>query len=598
MNMGRNFLKSLAVFCILGIIFLGSLPMPYFTSDVRFEIVGLAKSEKMSQPIANWTFMVYMSADCNLEGAGVEDINEMEVVGSTPQVNVVVQCDRIDGEDTSNGDWKDCKRFYITKDSDETTISSKVVEEMGEVNMGDPETLVNFTYWVHDTYPAQHYALILWNHGGAFWGVCWDDTNNDYLNMANLSYALAKTKEYYGKKLDIVAFDACLMGELEVLYQIKNYCDYAVGSEPTEPGDGWPYELILPSLVHNPSMSPTDLCKEIVNDYVTSYTDGKDNPSDTVSVTMGAFDMAKFEDVWFAMNVLSIHLANNARKYNELLRYVRSRTTGFDPGHVAFLDITQYPMYDVGDFIDQLLSPLPGPGTLSQYILDANLRNAAKSVLDSVKKCVFSFAAGARYPNAYGMTIYFPCGNNSLNDQSPRTEYDPRYNLIEFAKDCYWDEFLDCYSKIKNANNLPPAVKINSPIRDEIVKVDIKDKKVEILGSATDDGGVSAVYVKIDDADWLTAEGTANWVYKWKNPKPGLHIIYAKANDGSQDSPVQTAEFFIKITGSETNLIFGMQPVVIAGVAICAGVAVGIVSFWQKPRLGQMLKKLKERFTH
>jgi hypothetical protein len=157
---------------------------------------------------------------------------------------------------------------------------------------------------------------------------------------------------------------------------------------------------------------------------------------------------------------------------------------------------------------------------------------------------------------------------------------------------------LDCYSKIKNANNLPPAVKINSPIRDETVEVDIKDKNLEIVGSATDDGEVSAVYVKIDDGDWLPAEGTANWAYEWKNPKPGLHVVYVKANDGTQDSPIQSAEFFVKITGSESNLIFGMQPMVIAGIAVCAGVAVGIVAFWQKNRLGLIVKKLKERFTN
>jgi ABC-type lipoprotein release transport system permease subunit len=54
----------------------------------------------------------------------------------------------------------------------------------------------------------------------------------------------------------------------------------------------------------------------------------------------------------------------------------------------------------------------------------------------------------------------------------------------------------------------------------------------------------------------------------------------------------------VKITGSESNLIFGMQPMVIAGIAVCAGVAVGIVAFWQKNRLGLIVKKLKERFTN
>ncbi len=570
----------------------GSLPIPYFEEKFSFEVTPVADSVTLTKPMKNWTFMVYMSGDCNLEGAAVHDMNEMETIGSSDEVNIVVQLDRIAGEDTSNGDWEDCKRFYVEKDDDFATITSPIVQEMGEPNMGDPETLINFTTWVKDNYPAQNYALVLWNHGGAFWGVCWDDTNGDYLNMANLSYALKKTKEYYGKKLNVVGFDACLMGELEVLYEIKDYCDYAVGAEPTEPGDGWPYELILPPLVHNPAMPPTELCKEIVNDYIMSYTDGKDDPSDTAGVTMAAYDMNKFEDAWYAFNIFSIHLAANARKYNELLRWVRSRTTGFDPAHVAFLDITNYPMYDVGDFMVTLLSPGPFQSQAPGLILDANLRNAAKAVLSAVKNCVFAFGAGARYPNALGMTMYFPCGNNSINDASPRTVYDPRYGQTQFAKDCYWDEFLDCYMNIKNAINLPPAVKINTPIRDAIVSTDINDREVEIFGSASDDGGVAAVMVQIDGGEWMPAQGTANWNFEWKNAKPGRHVVSAKATDGTLDSPVQSAEFYVNITGTESNLIFGMQPTVIAGIAAAAVVAVGIVAFWQRRKIAPFMNKL------
>ena len=44
---------------------------------------------------AEWTVMVYLDADNNLESAGIDDINEMEIVGSTSEVNIVVQVDRI-----------------------------------------------------------------------------------------------------------------------------------------------------------------------------------------------------------------------------------------------------------------------------------------------------------------------------------------------------------------------------------------------------------------------------------------------------------------------------------------------------------------------
>ena len=62
-----------------------------------------------------WTFLINLDADNNLEEFGIKDVNELEVVGSTDEVNFVVQFDRIDGYDESNDDWTSTKRFYVTK---------------------------------------------------------------------------------------------------------------------------------------------------------------------------------------------------------------------------------------------------------------------------------------------------------------------------------------------------------------------------------------------------------------------------------------------------------------------------------------------------
>ena len=91
---------------------------------------------------AEWTFLVYLDGDNNLEGAGIDDVNEMEMVGSTPEVNIVVQFDRIDGYDTSNGDWDDTRRGIITKDSTSLIVSN--LTSIGEKNMGDPHPLAEF----------------------------------------------------------------------------------------------------------------------------------------------------------------------------------------------------------------------------------------------------------------------------------------------------------------------------------------------------------------------------------------------------------------------------------------------------------------------
>jgi hypothetical protein len=44
-----------------------------------------------------WTVMVFLNAANNLEPYGIEDMNEMEKIGSTRDVNVVVELAALQG---------------------------------------------------------------------------------------------------------------------------------------------------------------------------------------------------------------------------------------------------------------------------------------------------------------------------------------------------------------------------------------------------------------------------------------------------------------------------------------------------------------------
>lgn len=115
--------------------------------------------------------------------------------------------------------------------------------------MGDPNVLVNFTNWGITNYEADHYYLILWSHGDG-WETGEDNSQNNDLRTYELKYALSKIKEANnGLKLDIVGFDACRMGLLEVDYQLVDYADIAIGSEKDVEWDGLPYDMVLERLV-------------------------------------------------------------------------------------------------------------------------------------------------------------------------------------------------------------------------------------------------------------------------------------------------------------------------------------------------------------
>ncbi len=83
---------------------------------------------------------------------------------------------------------------------------------------------------------------------------------------------LAGARTLLKRKLDILGMDACLMSMAEVGYQIHDSAAFTVGSEQTEPLDGWPYHTILAGLAKNPAMTPRDLSALIVKKYLASYT--------------------------------------------------------------------------------------------------------------------------------------------------------------------------------------------------------------------------------------------------------------------------------------------------------------------------------------
>ena len=206
---------------------------------------------------ASWTFMVYLDGDNNLESCGVEDFMEMSSVGSNAQVTIVVQFDRgtnseSNGGSSDYGNWASTKRFQVT--SGQTPTAAHQVSDLGEANMGSAATLQSFLEWGMNGYPASNYALVLWDHGGGWvYGVCSDDTDSgDSLLMPEVRQAISSAETSTGKRVNLVGFDACLMGMVEVAYDLRTYSDTVVFSEETEPGQGWAYDKVLTWLATRP----------------------------------------------------------------------------------------------------------------------------------------------------------------------------------------------------------------------------------------------------------------------------------------------------------------------------------------------------------
>lgn len=372
--------------------------------------------------LSEWTVMIYLDADNNLESAGINDLNEMEMVGSSSDVNIVVQVDRIPYsvlaannqgyfDDTSNGDWTNTRRYYITQDSDPYQISSDLKSDLGELNMGDPQTLIDFASWAVANYPAKKYLLVIWNHGGGFKStsltkdIAWDDTSGgDRITMPELEYALSAISIQAGKNIDIVGMDACLMAMTEVAYQIKDYVDILVASEENVPNDGWPYDTILDQLVVNPTTSPEQLATDIVDKYIYSY------PS--YDVTQSAIDLSHMDNLATQLSNLALAIMSDTLTPKNIYINASYSSQYYD----------DYDFIDLYDFSNQLLA----------YSNSLEVKNIALSIQQTLNYAVIkSEYNGGRVSRSKGLSIYFPYYS-----------YDYYYNNTNFSQDTLWDEML------------------------------------------------------------------------------------------------------------------------------------------------------------
>lgn len=357
-----------------------------------------------------WTFMVYIAADNNLDPAALDDINEMEMAGSSREVNIVALLDRWD-EEYVTGSWI----YYITHDEDPDVITSPIVEDLGEVNTGDPDTLRFFVQYVTTNYKAEKYALTLWDHGSGWFGVCWDWTDEDYLTINETQTALTGLP-----KIDIIGFDACLMSMIEVAYEFTDLADVMVASEAFEPWDGWPYDMFLVDLVTNPGWSAEDLAREIVDDYIASY---RDSPLMEQLVTMAATRLAEVPTLGELIDDLALFLIEHLPEYYDAITYAKDSADrywfGFAPSG---------PFVDLYHFISLLDE-------------DEDLKTLTDPALDTWKDVVISTKSyGTIHKHALGLTIYFP-RNTELY------YYPEEYSTsgLNFVTETHWDELLAAY---------------------------------------------------------------------------------------------------------------------------------------------------------
>lgn len=375
-------------------------------------------------PMKKWTVLVYSASDNDLETYQVEDVMEMEKIGSGNSMNLLVQLDRGKKPSDLSDGWGGARRYKIERDSDPGKINSPVLENLGQVNMSDPETLSSFIQWGMKKYPAEHYMLIISDHGAGWEGAIQDKSHSGWMELPQIENALMDAQEKTGQKLDILGFDACLMGESEVAYQLRDSADYMVASEESEGAGGWPYKKFLTvsllksiqsALLMKLDMKPAQLARNIVKE---AQRDPDNLP------TLSAVDMKKIDGVARATKELSSAIIATDTP-NSVLKEIAKNSTAFAKDGAY---MSEYK--DQHDFCRRIVE--------SDKISDKKLKKAAVEVMNSIKDAVIEETHSEKYQHARGLSIHLP---------SYGFRPWPHYRDLDFPKDTGWDNALLKLSK-------------------------------------------------------------------------------------------------------------------------------------------------------
>jgi hypothetical protein len=455
-----------------------------------------------AQPLdlKEWTFMVYLDGDCDLEIYQTEAFLLMASVGSTADINILVQYDRIPGYDIRYGDWTDCKRFYVTLGM--TPHSSNALSHLGEISMGDPLTLENFISWGITAYPAEKYALVLSDHGDNG-GVCEDLTGNyDYLSCAEIYDTLQNVNASLGVAMDLIVYEACLMGAVEVAYHSSIGAKVIVGSEELG-ADYFPYDDVLSELAASPTMNSATLAQKFVYYYMLLW-DGHPNSLYDV-VSLSAFNLTLLaRDLFPAVNAL----ANNLSQV--LTEHAYDILTAIADTEYTIPPISEYHcVADLYHFAQNI----------KKHMQDLQVQAAAQSVMDAIEAGRFAEWHGPAHTNFHGLSIYLPPTEDAYKTRTlvysmdnmrwvTGTVWDDflRALFVTYAPGIRSQEFLNDISIIpfdSDADDYLDAVhvKLDADTTAETVGVSVYGRLVDPLSNVVD----------TDNANWTIVSDEDEW---------------------------------------------------------------------------------------
>lgn len=372
--------------------------------------IGLSVSAfaKEKRAPKEWAFLIFLNGHNNLAEFGDLNLNQLEKIGSTPEIDVLVQWAKLGFDNTY--------RLRVEKDNDETKVTSPLLQTLPRTDMGDYRELVEFVRWAHENYPAKRYFVSFWDHGSGWHldrdkkptrGVSHDDYSGNYISTEQMGIAMREIAAIIGHKVDIVGADACLMAMVEVGSEMADSAMHFVASEELEPGLGWPYDDFLEKWATNPYGTNAEITRYLVETYYAYL-------SPTEEITLSAFDLTEMPRLWSAMRLVS----------DAVLRLPEQELIKLKKGTESALQFYYRDYVDMGDWFKKAAA---SQGLLLEPKLLAEVKETIATMVTANK-------ASPTYAAAQGMAFWVPPTKEVYD------EYAAAYAALRFDRETGWGE--------------------------------------------------------------------------------------------------------------------------------------------------------------
>lgn len=459
-NGGREMRRTPTCVLVMGLLLSASMAMTGM-------IANAGSAEKtVEDGSGTWTVFVYLDGDNNLEDLAIDDLLEMEAVGSKNGVTIIVLLDT--WSLTEGTHWLVIEEGVSHFDSEtgELRCDCDLFPEKscpGEVDMGDGNRLTWAVVTAFTYAPADHYMLVLWDHGGGWRGVCYDDSTIlpcgwvSRLTTPETAASLAAAQTELRKgvdddyKLTILGYDACLNAMIEVIYENRYIADYMFASINLVPGPGMGYEGFLSVMTQSPRPTIEEIGIAVVDSYVEYYENlvsengqGLEYFGDT---TLSFIRLGEpVTDLVNSIDALAKELFEGGyledSRYRGAIESAESQTP-----RIPTYEGEHFPFIDLGSYAQLLGEKIPELATLTDAIEDG--------VDEVVVYENHVTSAGGAVLRTTGISIYFTCSYYWINpaywfediEDAELLGLNTVYYGMAFTVDTWWDEMVFTFTQ-------------------------------------------------------------------------------------------------------------------------------------------------------